>query len=252
MKPLPLVFDKEVTEVASDYDNGKVTDREKAAAKRQNTLANYNASRLRKQLGRSMANYDFSDEQNKNLLDLQYKQNKQYSNADRWEAYRDLINAGQSVIGAMGPTALNSSSTGALLQMLQNRNDKDNSVYWNQLQENNNNAYNKYQESLNANNVARNEAAANAEKGLADIAADTAANLSNINPNLFKNPSKIFADSKNDPTKVYAANDAKANDPKMKNYVMPANAAYNVMNNRNRIQNGGYFGQLLNGFNSGR
>lgn len=234
----------------ADYDSGEVTDRERLAADRQKEIAKFNADAVKNQLSRQIANYDLANQQNRKLADVQLKQNSQKSEADRFEAQRNLQNAALGLLGSMGNTALNSSTTKNFMTMLEDRNDADNQTYWNQLQTNNNTVNNAYNESYNQNQVAKNDAAANAEKALRDIESDLSANLSNINPNLYVKPGVDDARMYSDWT--YNENKVNPNLATLSGYIMPQNATTQdtrKVSGRNQLQGNDYFSRLVNNNN---
>lgn len=232
----------------ANYDNADVTQRERLAAQNQIALAGYNADTVRNQLARQMSNYDMSDTQNRRLADVQLKQNSRKTEADRFDAMRDLQNASLGLFGSMNQ-AMNGSSIGNALSMLNNRNDKDNMNYWTQHQTNQNAVENAYDESVNQNNLARNEAAATAEASLRNMEADLAANLNNINPNLFQAPGQ--GDTSLGSGDIYGNNAVEANRARMAGYLMPENSASSArqIQQRNKLQQNNYFNRLINGFN---
>lgn len=172
----------------ANYDAGEVTDREWLAATRATDLATYNANALHDQARKQLATYDMANEQNAKLRDVQLQQASRKAEADRFEAQRNLRNAMLGLYGTMGNMAMNSSTLNNVNSMLADRNDADNSIYWQQLQENRDSINNAYDESYNQNEIAKREAIINAKKGLKDIAADLAANRNNINPTLYEPP----------------------------------------------------------------
>lgn len=180
--------------MATDYDKGKITDRERKAAQNQTTISQENVNDVKNQLSRQLANYDFADAQNRALANTQLAQNSRKTSADRFEAQRDLQAATLGLLGSMG-SAMNGSTTGNLMSMLRSRNDKENNTYWAQHQENQDQVENAYNDSLNQNNVARRDAMQSAEKAIRDITADWRANMNNINPNLFPGADKSITGS---------------------------------------------------------
>ncbi len=258
--------------MATDYDKDEVTDREKLAAERQQSLAKYDANSVANQLEQQIYTYDLADKQNKALRDLQLKQNKRKAEADRFEAMRQLQNAALGLFSSAG-SAMNGSTTGNMMSMLRNRNDADNSTYWQQLQENNDAVNNAYEESYDQNQIARRDAAVNATKALRDINSSLSANLSNINPNLYAEPGKasvidsgnnianavqaavnggksdtqLILDKVNEIRKGYKL--ANANQPTLSGYIVPPNAEQAVIGKRNRLRNNDYFSNLINGYN---
>ena len=241
--------------MATDYDKGKVTARERKAADRQNAIARYNANTLNAQLTNQLRNYDLADKQNASLRDVQLRQNRRQAESDRFEAQRNLQNAALGLMSSMGQ-AMNGSSIGNLMYMLDDRNDSENNTIWTQLLRNDDQVRNAYQESLNQNQAARFDAIANARKSLRDIQSDLAANLNNINPNLYKAPgsdteiSKIQKELQNKQGAVKAKNSA------LSGYIHPALTEQSVRPKRNKLAagaidlaGGSYFDNLINGFN---
>lgn len=254
----------------ADYDAGEITDRERKAAENQTALSKQNVRDVQNQLKRQLANYDFADAQNRALANAQLKQNSRKTSADRFEAQRDLQAATLGLLGSMG-SAMNGSSTGNLLRMLESRNDKENNTYWAQLQENQDQVENAYNDSLNQNNVARRDAMQSAEKAIRDIESDWAANLNNINPNLFQQGA-VGGNGALSSVNAWNANNAKQNNARMSGYVIPDNRGNGtrllptgeklpnysmhiggsrnaVRGNANNEVSGDYFSQLMNRFN---
>lgn len=236
----------------ADYDAGEITDRERLAAQRQKEIAAFNATSINDpnsgQLAQQFKNYDQANRQNARLRDVQLKQLSRKNETDRFEAQRQLQNATIGLLGSMGNQAMNSSTIGNTMSMLRNRNDSDNTTYWQQLMDNQNTVRNAYDEAANQNQVAKNDAIVNASKAIRDLEADLAANLSNINPNLYNAPG-------------YGEGVLNAWDPgplaqrvadhnaQLSGYVMPANAEQAIRSQRNRVQRNDYFGNMLNRFN---
>ena len=69
--------------MATDYDNAKLTEREKLAGKNQTATSKQNVKDVQNQLKRQLANYDFADKQNRALADVQLKQNSRKTSSDR-------------------------------------------------------------------------------------------------------------------------------------------------------------------------
>lgn len=242
----------------ADYDSGEITERERLAAERQKEIARFNRDSVMNQLSMQLGGYDQANQQNRKLADVQLKQNQRKNEVDRFEAQRNLRNASLGLLGSMGNTALNSSSTGNLMAMLRDRNDADNMNYWNQLQANQNAVNNAYQESENQNQVAKNDTITNAAKAIRDIESDLAANLSNINPNLYVTPgtgdAMLNAWWQGGPYDQRVGN----TNPQLSGYIMPDTSVQTARQSgapaqepipRNRIQRNDYFGRLVNGFN---
>lgn len=232
----------------ADYDNAEVTERERLAAQNQNALAQYNAQTTLNQLSQQQANYNMADQQNRRLADVQLRQNSRRNEADRFDAQRDLQNAALGLYGSMNQ-AMNGSTVGNAMTMLRNRNDKDNMTYWTQLQQNQNAVENAYDESLNQNNLARNEAASNAEATIRGMEADLAANLNNINPKLFEQPGST-ANTQLGSQDLYNKNRVEANNARLSGYLMPDNViGSNAASTRNKLRSNNYYNQLINQFN---
>ena len=234
------------------YDSAEITDRERLAADRQKEISNQLAKDVRNQLAHQMANYNMADAQNKRLANVQLKQNSRKSEADRFEAQRQLQNATIGLLGSMNQ-AMNGSAVGNLMRMLENRSDADNQTYWTQLQANQDAIRNAYNESINQNRIARTDAAINAEKALRDLEADLSANLNNINPNLYIKPGTGEASYASNVT--YDKNKAKQNNAALSGYLMPDRSVERIrkpiggVGQRNAIERNDYFGNLINRFN---
>lgn len=239
------------------YNDGDITDRESLAAENQKELAKFNADTVLQQLDRQLANYDQADKQNRRLADVQRIQNSRRTEADRFEAMRDLQNASLGLFGSMNQ-AMNGSTVGNVMRMLENRNDKDNMTYWNQLQQNQNAVENAYDESMNQNALARNEAISSAEATLRGMEGDLAANLNNINPNLYVAPGTASGEGESGSEGInlgsqglYDARRIAANNARLSGYLMPDNSVNTARNigSRAQLNNNSYFNRLINGFN---
>lgn len=231
----------------ADYDAGEITDRERLAAERQKEIASFNAQAVRNQLSRQLANYDQANRQNAQLRDVQIMQSARKAEADRFEAQRQLQNATIGLLGSMGNQAINSSTIGNTMSMLRNRNDSDNTTYWQQLMDNQNTVRNAYDEAYNQNQVAKNDATTNATKALQDIEGDLSANLSNINPNLYIGPGDAGYNFHSET--FYNDNKVNPNLARLSGYIIPENAEQSIRPQRNSIQRNDYFGNMLNRFN---
>lgn len=246
----------------ADYDAGEITDREQRSANNQTSISAQNVRDVQNQLNRQLANYDFADAQNRALADAQLKQNSRKTSADRFEAQRDLQAATLGLLGSMG-TAMNGSSTGNLMRMLESRNDKENNTFWAQHQVNQDAVENAYQDSLNQNRVARRDAMQSAEKSIRDIEGDWAANLNNINPNLFQQGAVGGNEDELSSRTAWDENRSQQNNAQISGYTIPDNMnanrtptgatqpnnAMNVGTTRNQIGGNDYFSQMMNRFN---
>ncbi len=232
----------------SDYDSGKITDRERTAAEHQKHIAAFNAQATKDQLSQQLENYDFANRQNRRLADVQRKQNSRKTEADRFEAMRDLQNAALGMFGSMG-TAMNGSSIGNLMRMLENRADKDNATFWTQHQVNQDAVENAYDEAANQNQVSKNDAIINAQQAIRGIEGDLAANLNNINPNLFEIPGTGNADL--GATDAYRTQKVAENNARLSGYLMPSSSVQSARDvaPRNRLLSNDYFSRLINQFN---
>ena len=229
----------------ADYDAGDITERERLAAQRQRAIAKSNVNSVTDEAERQMATYDMADAQNASLADVQRKQAGRKTEADRFEANRQLQNASLGLLGTFGPAA-NGSTITNFMNMLANRNDADNSVYWQQHADNLNTINNAEQESINQNQINRANTGATTEKAIRDIVNDLVADITNTNPNLYEdiNPNDYGASdlyNKYDLTNPKLAN--------LSGYIMPENAEQNVRNRRNTLQRNDYFSRLINGYN---
>lgn len=247
----------------ADYDNAELTEREKQAAQNQTAISTQNVRDVQNQLRRQLSNFDFADAQNRALADTQLKQNSRKTSADRFEAQRDLQAATLGLLGSMG-SAMNGSTTGNLMRMLESRNDKENNTYWAQHQTNQDAVENAYQESLNQNQAARRDAMQSAEKAIRDIEGDWRANMNNINPTLFPGGSGAIATGKGLGSETaWMPDSAKQNNARISGYLIPDNRgvgtttsgtrlpsqSMNTGATRNRMVRNDYFSQMMNRFN---
>lgn len=177
----------------ADYDAGEITDREQSAADNLGAISSWNAQSTLDQLDRTLANYDQADRQNRALADAQLYQNSWKARNERFAQNKKLQAAAQQVSQAMG-NAMRGSTLYGLNDMLRTRQDLDNNDVWTTLYQNQHAVENAYQESLNQNALARNEALSDAEYSLRGLKSDLAAQLNNINPNLYQTPENAGSD----------------------------------------------------------
>lgn len=247
----------------ADYDSGEITSRERKASQNQTAISKQNIRDVQNQLKRQLANYDFADQQNRALANTQLKQNSRKTSEDRFEAQRDLQASALGLLGSMG-SAMNGSTTGNLMSMLNSRNDKDNNTYWSQHQVNQDQVENAYDDSVNQNRVARRDAMQSAEKAIRDIEGDWRANMNNINPNLFPGVSGAVGGDKNlGSNTAWDTSKAPKNNATISGYVIPDNRgvanvptggrnpsqSMNVGETRNTLRGNDYFSQMMNRFN---
>src|SRR5574344_104803 len=141
----------------ADYDSAEVTDRERQAADHLGTIAGYNAQSPHNQLKQQLGNYDLADQQNRSLADVQRDQNSRKAASERFGQNKKLQSSTQGLLGAAG-NALNGTGLYRVLDMLATRTDLDNNEVWNALAQNQNTVENAYNESMNQNVLARNDA----------------------------------------------------------------------------------------------
>jgi hypothetical protein len=115
------------------------------------------------------------------------QQNSRSSSNDRFAQLKKLQQAATGVAAGAG-NALMGSGVGNLIKMLRERNDLDSGELYRALGQSQNAVRNAWDESINTNVLARNDAAINAEFALRGLEADTASQLNNINPDLFVAP----------------------------------------------------------------
>lgn len=239
-----------------------LTSQERRAMQNQTALSSQNVRDVQNQLARQLANYDFADAQNRALRDTQLRQNSRKTSADRFEAQRDLQNSALGLLGSMG-SAMNGSSTGNLMRMLENRNDKENNTYWAQHQVNQDAVNNEYQDSLNQNLSARRDAMQAGEKTIRDIESDWAAAMGNIDPENFKTGA-VGGNAALSSSTAWQPDKAKQNNATVSGYLMPDDRGMgwdvtgthqnpsqtrNTGAPRNRVRGTDYFSQLMNRFN---
>lgn len=164
------------------------TDAQNRAADRVDEIASWNRKSIDLNLGWMNNLYDEADKQNENLLNTERRQNRQKTEADRFQAQRSLQNAARGMVNSVG-AGLNSSATGNLINTFAGQQDADNVDYWTTLRQNQNAVENAYREAANQNYLARREAAINAEISKRDIEANQAAQRQNISEDLYKAPS---------------------------------------------------------------
>lgn len=238
-----------------------VSAQERRAANNQTSMSSQNIRDVQNQLARQLANYDFADAQNRALADTQLRQNSRKASSDRLEAQRALQASALGLLGSMG-SAMNGSSTGNLMRMLESRNDQDNDTYWAQHQTNQDAVENAYDDSLNQNNVARRDAMQSAEKAIRDISSDWSAYMANINPDLFQQ-GNVGGDSSLASSTAWTPDKAKQNNARIAGYLMPddrgvgttvygqqlPSQSRNSGATRNRLGGDDYFSRLMNRFN---
>lgn len=234
----------------ADYDAAEVTDRERQAADHLGSIAKYNAQSTHNQLSQQLGNYDQADKQNRQLADVQRAQNSRKAASERFGQNKKLQTSTQGLLGAAG-NALNGSGLYRVLDMLATRTDLDNNEVWNSLTQNQNTVENAYNESLNQNALARNDAASNAEFALRGINADTAAQRNNINPSLFVEPGEGEAGVA-DADGVYEKNKREPNMAQLSGYLMPDDALTGARKAQkpNTASTGStYYDKMLNRYN---
>lgn len=199
-----------------------ITSDQKKAAANLGGIAGYNAQSTKNQLSQARTNFNLADAQNAALAETQYDQNSRKAAGERFVQARKLQSSASDVTNAAG-NALNGSGFANLVRMLRDRTDWDNSEVLNTLTQNQNAVRNSLDESINANVLARNDAAMTAEHALRGIEADMSAQLNNINPGLYVAPGTGAA---NFSSKDMAKNNTlPAHLAALAGYILPANAA---------------------------
>ena len=227
----------------------KPTTDEKKAASRAKNIAKWNKHSVDLNLDWMNSLYDASDKQNKALLDTEKTQNRQKTEADRFQAQRSLQNAARGLMNTVGQ-GLNSSATGNIANMVRDQQDSDNVDYWTTLRQNQNTVENAYQEALNQNYLSRREAGINAQIAKRDIESNLAASLQNIHPDLYKKPtgSGKYGSSKTQKKNTSAAKTKKAAaDKKARSSGYVSNASGQPTPNTNGTALNDYFSRLLRG-----
>lgn len=186
-------YNKKTARTLADYNSGIQTKLAKKNASAANDTALYNANSVKNQVNQQLDNYNFANRQNASLRDVEFKQASRKAEADRFEAQRNLRNAALGLLGSMNQ-AMNGSTIGNAMSMFSDRNDSENSVYWQQLQDNRNAIQNAYDESYNQNQVAKRDAVINARKAIRDIQSDLSSNLNNIQGDLISSLGNIRTD----------------------------------------------------------
>ena len=248
----------------SGSSGDELTDEEKEAAKNQNALAKMNIQDLQNQLNHQLDIYNQADAQNKRLANAERTQASRKAESDRFDAQRNLQAASLSLMGDMGQ-AMNGSSTGNLMRMLESRNDLEDSAQLSQLLSNWEQTNNQYNDTVNQNRIARMEAMANAEKAINDATRNWMAALNNIDPSLFPKEGVVNGDKslaastawkrKNEGAAVtsgflapFVRGDNRGKGGTPQGEANPAQSM-NVGYTRNRQLGGDYFSRLINQFN---
>lgn len=242
----------------ADYDNAEVTTREQKAADNLSSLAEWNAQSTKNQLDQQLKNYDLADQQNRALADKQLYQNSLKARNERYAQQKKLQTSAQALLGSMD-NALRGSTLYSFNDMLRTRQDLDNNDSWTTLMQNQDAVENAYQESLNQNNLSRNDAISSAEYALRGIQSDTAAQLNNINPSLWKSPSEavsgldssIYESQKNGQSVegVTQSQSEYWKKPPLAHQFVSTQKGYI---DRTKPEYSGYVGSLLSNYNRGR
>lgn len=239
------------------------TDKENIAAERVNRLSDWNRETANLNLKWMNELYEKADKQNQDLLRNEISQNRRDTEANRFNAQRNLQNAMMGAVNTTG-SGMNGSAASNLSRMAFGQNDADNVDYWNNLRKNQDTVGNAYQESANQNYLSRAEAAINAEVAKRDIEGNQSASLNDINQDLWVDPSTHASYSSRDAsgykfgsydTRAEALNEANnyitGSDgrPKMSPYVTNgyANAARNMQSGSKASPLNDYFSRLLRG-----
>lgn len=167
----------------------KLTADQRRQARNLLRISRYNAGSTKQQLQRQMWRYDTADEQNRMLADMQMDQNAEQSDADRFAQAQKLQSSAKGLFAESG-NAMQGSQLGAVGNMLGRRNAQDSADSLTTLGANQQTVLNSLDESLNANVLARKEAADNAAFQLRNLESDLSAQLNTISPKLFRKPGR--------------------------------------------------------------
>lgn len=227
----------------------KPTIDEKNAASRAKNIAKWNRRSVDLNLGWMNDLYDASDKQNKELLNDEKVQNRQKTEADRFQAQRSLQNAARGLVNTVGQ-GLNSSATGNIANMVRGQQDSDNVDYWTTLRQNQNTVENAYQEALNQNYLSRREAGIKAQIAKRDIESNLAASLQNIHPDLYEKPTSSgkygsLSTQKDNTSDAKAKKSAADNKVRSSGYVSKAYDQPTANTNGTALND--YFSRLLRG-----
>lgn len=221
------------------------TSNDRRAAANQIEIARTDADATRRQLDRQLARYDFMNRQNAKLRDVNMQQSSRQSAGNRFDALTNLANSAVGIMSALGPQALQSSSLGTFMQMMDRRNLQDSGTYWDELDQNWDQSRNAYDEAAAQNQASRMDAVIEAEKALADQESALSANLNNINANLYQKPGTGSADLGS--SSVYGDNPVQEHYAQLAGYAMPDYATQDARATapRNKVR-GGYFARQVN------
>ena len=174
---------------SSGGSGGSVSSQQKKAAKNQTAISKFNAQTVRDEWKAANANYKLSNKENKALTKINMQNNSRTASGDRF-AQLQRMQASTSGLMAGAGNALQGGQAMNIANMLKQRNGMDNNESLSTLRTNQNAEIDSLNEALLANTIARNTAAAAAERQLRNMEADLAAQLNNINPKLFAKPGK--------------------------------------------------------------
>ena len=94
-------YNKSLARNVADWSMDRQSEIADRNAQRTTSNAEYNAANTGDQLKRSVQTYNFANRQNRALRDTQFKQASQKSEAERFNAQRNLRNAALGLLGSM-------------------------------------------------------------------------------------------------------------------------------------------------------
>lgn len=161
------------------------SDDQKKAFNNLGAITGYNKGTLENKYADTMDMLDISDQQNKNLRDVQKTQAKRKAGSEWFSQHKKLQDTVSQTMDAAGG-ALRGSFLLDYADLLGDQDDTIDEAVLRSLRENINSVDNSYFESLAQNINNRNEAAINTEEGLRELVADYMAQGNNIHPDLIQ------------------------------------------------------------------
>jgi hypothetical protein len=213
-----------------------------------NQLVDYGSTSIDNQLSQGIENLQKANTQERSLADVQKKQNQRTSANNRFQQYNTLMNVLGTILGpASSGNMLNGSTAYNLSNLLTNRNNADSATAWDQLTNNQNAIENAYQQAVNSNANAQNEAASLAEYNKRLLKQNNAETINNSDSGGFENPAtsdRIATDN------IYKDNSLPAQLAQLAGYITPEAAQENARKTQtaNKQTGNSYWNQLINSY----
>ena len=178
-----------VPKPTSGGSGSSVTSQQRTAAKNQGGISAFDAQTVKNDLKAANRNFAQGDKQNRARAKVNMRNNSRAASDDRFAQLQRMQASTSSLMAGAG-NALQGGQAMNIANMLKQRNGMDNNESLSTLRANQNTVIDTLNESLNANALARNAAAAAAAREMRGIESAYAAQLNNINPKLYTKPGK--------------------------------------------------------------